>query len=82
MPAAFETIDPEHLRNTLTNAIESIKQTIAHYAVELELDRSTLELIDGDEYANRYENLKHYDQEIAFNKKKLEVAKAKLAELD
>jgi hypothetical protein len=82
MPATFSELDPDHLKSTLANAIESIKQTIAHYLVELEIERAVLEVLDGDEYSGRHDNLRHFEQEIVFNKKKLEVAKAKLADLD
>jgi len=79
---AFENLDPDDLREALTQTIRSISHSITHYSVQLEIEREALEEFDGEEHDHRHENLLAIESAVRFDQRKIEIAKRMLADLD
>lgn len=82
MAVTYHNIPPDQLRETLNQLIHSFVHSNAHSLVQVEIERAALAEFDGPEHEHRYENILALEAEVAFNDKKIEIAKAKLAELD
>lgn len=82
MPVTYQNIPPDQLRETLLQLIHSSEQSRTHSLVQAELERAALQHFEGEEHEHRYENIVSLEREAEFENKKIEVAKAKLAELD
>lgn len=82
MAVAYQNIPPDQLRETLNQLIHNFVHSNAHSLVQAEIEREALTDFDGPEHEHRYENISALEAEVAFNNKKIKIAKAKLAELD
>lgn len=78
----YDSIPSDQLRETLNQLIHNFIHSGLHNTVQAEIERAAIAEFDGPEHSHRYENIAALDAEIAFNSKRLEIAKAKLAELD
>jgi hypothetical protein len=83
MPNDIDSDDQKEIRRTLEALVRGTKNTLASQMLEKETTEEALKFFEGrEDFDHHNETIRMYDNEIAFNQKKLAIAEAKLAELD